>query len=969
MSNHSHDRNVVHLSIITALSHSHQQQHHHYDSQKNAEHKTSPPHNPIDRQGRASNNCNSSKNRLSPLVEQLHGLTVNDCSIAPAVVDATAATAVPVDSPLTDKEADEDWDIESPNCPSLSSPESSTSSPSSWSPASCKSCTTYPSNVEASVNCSPRRISRSSAISSRARLRRSEIFNLPTCIVNDGTDERTPSPLQQLLGNGQEKDSSEGGRAHRWKEEEEREEAASFTVATTEERFVEDDEEEEEECEEEEYEEEVFQFTIPDGHHEQSQQLQGQAICDPSINLNIIDHSSSCRSDIPSSPSSSSLTAPLLSFPSTRSGISSSSSIPPSSPCQSKVPVHPTHLNSNGCKDLSASPPSPPSSQDQDSKRVSTSSPIVTGIRPGSSSAENNNCSNITPVGANPGKDYYPDTGSNYSAALALHGAHTPSAHIDNLTLTATTLPFRDSVSIFKEDPLSPSSCPSPPSSSSTLTGSVSLPLPTLAPSSSIPSSSSSSLALPCSCPLTLRESCTIISAASNTNSNNDTDSSPTDPITSTCSCITNLQFIAGATITTTSTTATIASATTTTVGASSTRPPSPEQTMARPISTAIPASPLIPTASSTSTSTSNSALSSVSFASSAISSCSPYSSSSSSQSPSACLSSKDPTLPLHSSSSSSLSRTSDPPSLTLLSTPPLSLSLSFSPPFSASLPSFDSPPPSSPPSSTSSSSLFSPPRSPFPSTTTSTSTSPSPSLSSSSSTSPAKADIKRSGGSPGHDAGSGSGSNKNITAITIDPNAGQSLSQFIPILTFAPIHIPSTVDSCPFPIASPSTAHLSSTFAPSPLSQTTTTAPTSAGESSAAAIFTTKSSSSSPSTAVAIPPLVLSKPQTIQLPEPFNYNQHTNNNNNNNNNNKNNNNNREKSVIYDNMARRQSCSDLPPTSIIIPPYSRSSSPPFVTKVSSHSKSVSTDMRSSVKSRLLRNWIGQNGQQEYKVLE
>ncbi|KAI1315832.1 hypothetical protein EDD11_000327 [Mortierella claussenii] len=68
-------------------------------------------------------------------------------------------------------------------------------------------------------------------------------------------------------------------------------------------------------------------------------------------------------------------------------------------------------------------------------------------------------------------------------------------------------------------------------------------------------------------------------------------------------------------------------------------------------------------------------------------------------------------------------------------------------------------------------------------------------------------------------------------------------------------------------------------------------------------------------------------------------------------------------------MARRQSCSDLPPTAIIIPPYSRSSPPPFVTKVISHSKSTSTDMRSSVKSRLLRNWIGQNGQQEYKVLE
>ncbi|KAF9900175.1 hypothetical protein EC991_007808 [Linnemannia zychae] len=68
-------------------------------------------------------------------------------------------------------------------------------------------------------------------------------------------------------------------------------------------------------------------------------------------------------------------------------------------------------------------------------------------------------------------------------------------------------------------------------------------------------------------------------------------------------------------------------------------------------------------------------------------------------------------------------------------------------------------------------------------------------------------------------------------------------------------------------------------------------------------------------------------------------------------------------------MARRQSCSDLPPTSIIIPPYSRTSSPPFVSKVSSHSRSASTDMRPSVKSRLLRNWIGQSGQQEYKVLE
>ncbi|KAF9353732.1 hypothetical protein BGX26_008504 [Mortierella sp. AD094] len=68
-------------------------------------------------------------------------------------------------------------------------------------------------------------------------------------------------------------------------------------------------------------------------------------------------------------------------------------------------------------------------------------------------------------------------------------------------------------------------------------------------------------------------------------------------------------------------------------------------------------------------------------------------------------------------------------------------------------------------------------------------------------------------------------------------------------------------------------------------------------------------------------------------------------------------------------MARRQSCSDLPPTSIIIPPYSRSSSSSFVAKLSSHSKSASTDMRSTVKSRLLRNWIGQNGQQEYKVLE
>ncbi|KAF9425126.1 hypothetical protein BGZ94_007817 [Podila epigama] len=68
-------------------------------------------------------------------------------------------------------------------------------------------------------------------------------------------------------------------------------------------------------------------------------------------------------------------------------------------------------------------------------------------------------------------------------------------------------------------------------------------------------------------------------------------------------------------------------------------------------------------------------------------------------------------------------------------------------------------------------------------------------------------------------------------------------------------------------------------------------------------------------------------------------------------------------------MARRQSCSDLPPTSIIIPPYSRSSSPPFTTKVSSHSKSASTDMRASVKARLLRNWIGQNGPQEYKILE
>ncbi|ORY96076.1 hypothetical protein BCR41DRAFT_232512 [Lobosporangium transversale] len=68
-------------------------------------------------------------------------------------------------------------------------------------------------------------------------------------------------------------------------------------------------------------------------------------------------------------------------------------------------------------------------------------------------------------------------------------------------------------------------------------------------------------------------------------------------------------------------------------------------------------------------------------------------------------------------------------------------------------------------------------------------------------------------------------------------------------------------------------------------------------------------------------------------------------------------------------MAQRQPCNDLPPTSIIIPPYSRSSSPPFVTKISSHSKSVGSDMRSSVKSRLLRNWIGQNGQQEYKILE
>ncbi|KAG0029608.1 hypothetical protein BGZ82_007825 [Podila clonocystis] len=64
-------------------------------------------------------------------------------------------------------------------------------------------------------------------------------------------------------------------------------------------------------------------------------------------------------------------------------------------------------------------------------------------------------------------------------------------------------------------------------------------------------------------------------------------------------------------------------------------------------------------------------------------------------------------------------------------------------------------------------------------------------------------------------------------------------------------------------------------------------------------------------------------------------------------------------------MARRQSCSDLPPTSIIIPPYSRSSSPPYTTKVSSHSKSASIDMRASVKTRLLRNWIGQNGQQEF----
>ncbi|KAF9981797.1 hypothetical protein BGZ75_006870 [Mortierella antarctica] len=67
-------------------------------------------------------------------------------------------------------------------------------------------------------------------------------------------------------------------------------------------------------------------------------------------------------------------------------------------------------------------------------------------------------------------------------------------------------------------------------------------------------------------------------------------------------------------------------------------------------------------------------------------------------------------------------------------------------------------------------------------------------------------------------------------------------------------------------------------------------------------------------------------------------------------------------------MARRQSCSDLPPTSII-PPFSRSSSPPYIAKVNSHSKSASTDMRSSVKSRIFRNLIGQNGQQEYKVLE
>ncbi|CAO3564505.1 unnamed protein product [Mortierella alpina] len=309
---------------------------------------------------------------------------------------------------------------------------------------------------------------------------------------------------------------------------------------------------------------------------------------------------------------------------------------------------------------------------------------------------------------------------------------------------------------------------------------------------------------------------------------------------------------------------------------------------------------------------------------SSSSSSCSSFSPSSFSSSFPSPFCSSSPALPssadraLLSSSSHSAAeavRSSDPPSLILRPSSPLSFS--FSSEFSSSLPSLESPPPL-PSLATTSSSPHSSSLPTTPSSYTSSSAVPLSPSCSSKSVSDLESTIHISGG-------------------TSDSSRGSSITgdrPFIPTLTFAPTHIPATTDTGAFPIASRnSSSNLprssSSTFsgAFSPTTDSSTSSPLSASPS---ALRDSE-----------IPPLQLTHSKPISLP----------------------------TLNSSDMARRQSCSDLPPTSIIIPPFSRSSSPPYIAKVNSHSKSASTDMRSSVKSRLLRNWIGQNGQQEYKVLE
>ncbi|KAI8361900.1 hypothetical protein B0O80DRAFT_88922 [Mortierella sp. GBAus27b] len=259
-------------------------------------------------------------------------------------------------------------------------------------------------------------------------------------------------------------------------------------------------------------------------------------------------------------------------------------------------------------------------------------------------------------------------------------------------------------------------------------------------------------------------------------------------------------------------------------------------------------------------------------------------------------------------------SQSSRPPSLTLLPSSPLSLSLSFSPPFSSSFSLFDPTSPTSPISPYSPS--FPPRSSSLPPTA-----SPSPALLQG-------LELGRTIDSP-TTALFRQATTKTTTPTSTDPNAHS-----IPILTPAPV-IPSTVDRTTFPIASRHSALASSVSTTAPRTVETLlpgrSAPSAADLTASAAV---------PPTPEAIIPHLLSKSRSNHFPE-FN----------------------------GNMARRQSCSDLPPTSILIPPSSRSSSPPFVSKVISHSKSVSTDMRSTVKNRLLRNWIGHSGQQEYKALE